>query len=43
MRHETESSEAVSDVDGNEVLALTDPIAEVVVRSCTVLQAAALQ
>lgn len=42
MRHEAESSEAVSNVDGDEVLALTDPIAKVVVRGCTVLQSAAL-
>jgi hypothetical protein len=43
VRHETESAEAVSDINGNEILALTDPIAEVVVRGCAVLQAAALQ
>lgn len=40
--HETERTEAVSDVDGDEVLALTDPIAKVIIRSCAVLQAAAL-
>jgi hypothetical protein len=43
VRHETESSEAVSNVHSDEILALTDPIAKVVVRGCAVLQTAALQ
>jgi len=43
MCHEAKGTKAVTNVDGNEVLALTDPVAEVIVRGCAVLQAAALQ
>ncbi len=42
MRHEPKSPEAVADVDGDKVLALPDPVAEVVVGSSTELQATTL-
>jgi hypothetical protein len=42
MGHETESAETVTDVDGDEVLTLADPVAEVIVGRSAILQGASL-
>lgn len=42
VSHEAESSKAVRDVDGNKILTLANPVAEVIVRSCAVLKASSL-
>jgi hypothetical protein len=43
VRHEAKSSETIANIDRNEVLALANPVTEVVVRRCAILQSTTLQ
>jgi hypothetical protein len=43
MRHESKTPKAIADIDSDEILALANPVAEVVIGCSTVLQTTTLE